>query len=154
MPTPDELIRTVTGSHPDDWVKVAEWYVNGGHDYRCVYRQDADLSIEWGMEAADELHFDWVRFPDRRVSAFFFDVLWRGGLVFRERVLLVDGARAYLPLPSPAFGPEETLEPEGHRMVLGEVVTESRLARARLLDDMVHGHTEWEGQTNFEHYWE
>lgn len=124
------------------------------HLDRKVWQADADLAVEWGLSAANDLHFDWAKWPDRSVDAVFFDILWRGQLIFRERILVVDGGRAYLPLPRVAFGPGEVgLEPRGHPMVLGEVAFVSEVARARLVDDLVHGHIGWDGASNFDHYW-
>lgn len=110
-----ELI--ITSDRETDWHNVAigsyfkevpdvdedtfEW-----HDSLIVYREDVDLSIQWGMrsrqlnhiEQAEQLWREQGRFPDPKAEAVHADVFWRGSLVDRVQLVYVDGHRALLPV--------------------------------------------------------
>lgn len=139
----------ITGSSPDDWAVVSagggayldrfEEIGSGGqshlelesHVYLAVYRPDVDLRLAWGMRQDTELTFpDWD-FPDRSISRLLVDAFWRGALVARWSVLLVDGARCYMPDPSLAVA--EVGPAQADIEVIGSTVSESRVALARLL---------------------
>lgn len=116
--TLDELIRTVTDSTPDDWevlVSGPDYHDRfiqvstqagthleiGYHGAMCVYRNDVDLRLAFGMPMDRDLSFGWT-FPDPQVTRDLVDLFWRGALVYRWSVYSVDGGRAYVPQMDPS----------------------------------------------------
>lgn len=93
----DGFELTSTGS--DGWqISEVRW-----HDGLLVYRDDVDLTIQYGMSdpqfarQTDVKIWGDVVFADPAQRVEFVDVFWRGSLVDRERVVGVDGGRAVLP---------------------------------------------------------
>lgn len=112
----DALKKMVTGSSAGDWAMLGEgplyldrfteltsegqhWLEVGGHHYLAVYRTDVNLRLAWGLELEDRLEFEGWTWPDSSISRFAVDAFWQGALVTRWTLLLVDGARSYLPDP-------------------------------------------------------
>ena len=107
----DLIIKSTT----DAWHRIEDgpsylgWHVDDGtaryefHHDVAVYRDDVNLRMAWGLSinpTGPEYHAPWAKvFTDSRVMPVFADVLWRGALVDRVRLLDVDGGRARLPEP-------------------------------------------------------
>lgn len=114
----NELQNLVIQSQPEDWhmIPAGAFFTDAPnidtgsfeqHDYLLVYREDVDLTIQWGMRARGFDHVEKAKqlwpnaaFPDPAADVYHVDAFWRGVLVDRENVVSVDGCRAYLPLGS------------------------------------------------------
>lgn len=117
----DEIRDLVTSSAPH-WAKLETgplyregWtvYSSGGesnsvprwHHEAAVYRDDVDLTLQWGMSdhgdwGDDDRSFEWARtFIDTKVRSFFVDVFWRGVLVDRYVMAHVNGGHGLVPMP-------------------------------------------------------
>jgi hypothetical protein len=67
---------------------------------RASYRPDISIGLAWCWLSNPEWHEDWIdHFDDKTASSHFVDFLYNGMLVDREVYIVVDGGRAYLPLP-------------------------------------------------------
>jgi hypothetical protein len=111
---------TNVSSQDDHWTEV------DFHNSLAIYKPDVNLRVAWGLELDDELSFnDWT-WPDPGISRFAVDAFWRGALAARWTLLLVDGARSYLP------------EPERARDGSGWTAKASKIALARLLQELAH----------------
>lgn len=88
-------VQQVSGSgHPVPWIEVQE------HDDMMVLRSDLRISIATGLPHLEDYFEDWAReFPDERARSDFIDFRFHGVPVFRTVRVLVDGARAGLPVP-------------------------------------------------------
>ena len=145
------LLRTVYDSRPDDWVAIPgpvapqylgevisgerHWLEVMGHDNRHVLKSDVRISLAIGMATSvsrdEQLQFEGIAFPDRAILGRFADVQFNGQCVHREHLILVDGGRGYLPLPSFATMPSaNSLTPE----VIGYLASSQAVAIARLAD--------------------
>ena len=83
--------------------------VTGYHETRAVLIDDVDIAIEYGMsddpfDRKKNWTEDWAPFPDKKISAEFCDIFYRGALVDRTLLAIVDGGRATLPLPTKESG--------------------------------------------------
>jgi hypothetical protein len=80
--TPDENVREET------------------HGMRAAYRPDISIGIAWGYPSNPNWREPWVEtFSDQSASSDFADFFYNGMLVAREVYIVVDGGRAYIPLP-------------------------------------------------------
>lgn len=83
----------------------SEMQVFGWHDTRWVLKHNLDIALDVGLTLnrvdADEDSFDtgWAKFPDKSVHFDLVDILYRGSVVDRVTVAVVDGSRATLPAP-------------------------------------------------------
>lgn len=76
------------------------------HGLVAVFRDDIDLTMAWGMDRdwdpdgeKRDLSFPWQKnMPDPSVSVIFGDIFYRGSLVHREFLVVVDGGRGTMPL--------------------------------------------------------
>lgn len=109
------------------------------HAMLYVNVERPEVSIAWGLELHDELRFDWPM-ADPDVSACAADILLNGVLVHRESILMVDGARAYLPHPRPWMIKTGAKDQRLGYEHVGDTATEWEMRLARLLDDLArHG---------------
>jgi hypothetical protein len=73
------------------------------HLARAAYRPDVSIGLAWGIRVEDDFRADWVQELEeplnRPAPSFIADILYNGMLVARELLVLVDGARCYLPIP-------------------------------------------------------
>ena len=113
-----DLRQLIINSEPEDWheIPAGAFFTNAPnidtgsfeqHDLLLVFRDDVDLTVQWGMRARG---FDYTtsikdlwpdaEFPDPSINVYHVDIFWRGVLVDRENLVSVDGGRAYLPLGS------------------------------------------------------
>lgn len=101
-----KLMDQVAQSHAADWVLLdhgdLDNMIDGeGNYHRAVFRGDVSLSLNWGRTRQENCSFPWTKnFPDKSASTSLVDILWENSVVFRVALVLVDGARAYLPLPA------------------------------------------------------
>jgi hypothetical protein len=78
------------------------------HHSAAVYRDDIDLTVQWGMKldaTRDRGHwaFPWAEnFMSKDVTPYWVDVFWRGSLVDRYAAVSVDGAHGLVPMPHTA----------------------------------------------------
>lgn len=148
----DEIRKTVTTSAAADWETLghgptyltwpmdsssgdAHWTEHAEPAHLAVYKADVSLRIAWGVEVDDDLKFEGITFPDKAISRFTADAFWKGSLVARWYMLLVDGGRCYLPdvkgsLADTGDGPLD-------REIVGWTATASDTALAKLLNDLV-----------------
>jgi hypothetical protein len=83
------------GGNPVPWVEIDE------HHSLMVLRSDLSISIAIGLTHLENFHEDWATgFPDQRASSCWVDFRYNGVPVLRELRVLVDGARAGLPVPT------------------------------------------------------
>lgn len=113
-----EVEKALTGSSPADWeamdLPVSE---EKAPFRRAVLKSDVDISIQWAW-VIQELEEDWVRRPLTDGSSLVVvDVGYRGGLVKRVTLALVDGGRCYLPLPDRLTKQVQTLDDRVARLV-------------------------------------
>lgn len=134
----DELMRTILQTQAADWVSIEGIYRDGHHG-RAVLRADVDVALVWGRDHNQGESWDhesWSHgFPDRKVSGFYVEVLFRGQIVHADLLLSVDGHRAALPSGS-VVGDRES-------GVVGMRATGEEIALARLVDEL-HGHSEFD----------
>jgi hypothetical protein len=105
------------------------------HEYLAVvYKRDVSLRVAWGLQLDDRLEFEGWTFSDSsdRLAV---DAFWQGALVARWTVLLVDGARSYLPEVRSAYA--KTGESARDYQRFGWIATASDIAIAWLLDLIV-----------------
>lgn len=138
----DEVTKLVTSSSPEDWAMISEgplfldrftnimsdgrdWLEADSHNYLVINKADVNLRLAWGLELDSGLHFEGWSFPDQSISQFAVDAFWQGALVARWTLLLVDGARSYLPVP------ERVADRSGWTASADEI------ALARLLQELV-----------------
>lgn len=143
--TLDAIIRTVTESKPESWHNVvcggddgpsfrdafaqidSKGPVHLAHDahvYSAVYRPDVSITMAWGLEIQHRLTEDWrSAFAARGASRFIGDIFYNGALVFRESYLVIEGARAFIPLT-------------GAR---DRSVTTIQYVLVKLIDELTHG---------------
>jgi hypothetical protein len=147
--TPEDWSVLPDGPTYHDWIsQVASsgqrWVEVDSHHSVVVYKDDVDLRLAWGLTHSLNLSFDGWSWPDKSISRLFVDVFWRGALVDRRHVLLVDGGRCYL--PNPARAHVRTGESIEDSETIGWTATKSDVALARLLQRLARpGDTEFEG---------
>ena len=152
-----DLRQLLTTSDASDWSKLDSsgplykngFVVSGGfdadadhdvnvtwHHSSAVYRDDVDLTIQWGLDLDptrgrdDQWHFSWAeKLMNSRVSPYWVDVFWRGVLVDRYALASIDGAHGLIPIPHTAGE-----EPDWY-----DVVSKRELAVAQLIDDLYGG---------------
>lgn len=111
-----ELRDRIIDTDMDDWhrVTVGPYFTDAPdidedtveqHSELLVYRHDLDITIQSGIRARGYGHVKrseqlWgeAHFPDPEAHVIFVDVFWRGVLVDREIVAVVDGGRATIPV--------------------------------------------------------
>jgi hypothetical protein len=75
------------------------------HDEQAVLKNHAGVTLAWGMEDRAVFQEEWATaFPDARASSAYVDVFYYGSRVHRESYVIVDGGRAFLPMP---YGPPD-----------------------------------------------
>jgi hypothetical protein len=136
-----ELTTMVIKSSAQDWVLAGrgplyldrftnvssqdvQWIESDSHNSLAIYKPDVNLQVAWGLELDDELLFNGWTWPDPGISRFAVDAFWQGALAARWTLLLVDGARSYLPDPQRAS--------DGS----GWTAKTSEIALARLLQEL------------------
>lgn len=117
--TLEELLETIAESSTDEWWHEACWGAHSGPSYRdhleeesehlitvkshsdiAVYKPDISITIAWGLDCMETFKAEWVKkWYDSSASSSFVDVFYNNALVYRERYVTVDGARANLPIP-------------------------------------------------------
>ena len=117
----EQMVEILTRSDRDDWSVIVAWGHGSGPSYRthldrtdledshhtvAVYKPDLSVTLAWGMTINDNFLEPWANgFPDPRARGNIADVFYNSALVLREHYVVVDGGRAYLPMPD-----TETLE--------------------------------------------
>ncbi|HVB45176.1 MAG TPA: hypothetical protein VNF47_21070 [Streptosporangiaceae bacterium] len=163
----DELRKTILASSPQDWAKVEggdpfflsapedhhkgdgqHWTETRSHVHMATYRADVDLRIAWGLPVAEGLAFEGMLFPDKSIERRLVDGLWRGALVTRWTVLLVDGGRMYLPEPGREGVQSGEMPGEGYEHIAWTAKA-SEIALARLINGLANP---WAAE--FDHYLE
>lgn len=108
MPSLADLQRTVMNSHPSDWNSFETelgMYDDpddpGSVQRVAVYEDDVELRIEQGSRAVKNFTEDWTEgFPDNRNNtSYSFWLVYGGSPVDHEVIVLVDGGRAWIPVP-------------------------------------------------------
>lgn len=108
-----------------------------------VYRDDVDLTIQWGLPARRLRHVTTARqlwdehgaFPDPSARTELADIFWRGNLVDRVELAVVDGGRATLPVgSSQVIGYDHSRSAEEQEIRRVYWATQFQVAVARLLD--------------------
>jgi hypothetical protein len=150
-----DLCALITGSTTDQWTVLRNgplfldsfdhvsgqggtWLEVEGPTSLAVWRDDVDLRLAWGMTMDTKLNFGdrWV-WPDLQIDRVLVDALWRGALVARWTVLLVDGSRCYLPEPDRAY--VRTGEGLMDQQEFASTMLDSEIRLARLLHSLGGG---------------
>lgn len=135
-----ELMDRVTQATAEHWVGVDIDATADGHESLAVLKEDVAISVAWGaphMQGESWDHEPWSHvFPDRKVRGYYADVRWHGQPLYRALVLSVDGGRAYLPAGRPVTEPDKG--------IVGMRATVVEAALARLVDELSHGHSEFD----------
>jgi hypothetical protein len=98
------------------------------HANIAVLIDDVDISIAWGYDPDESLssdrgpELDFSDFlpslPDKTVHRMYADVFYSGSLVDRELLVVADGGRYYVPIPTTRYPKQKSLtdfsEPEHH----------------------------------------
>jgi hypothetical protein len=112
-------LNTITDSDPQEWLSVHrpvflqdhQFGTAGGvsgvldiQEHHAVFtlKSDLSISIATGLpwDSGREFQEDWAMgFPDKRATADYLDLCWNGRPIYRAIRVLVDGARAGLPVP-------------------------------------------------------
>src|SRR5262249_43660061 len=107
-----EIIDAVVGSDVRDWRVVEGDHAlgseaddgEGGRSYHslAVYRAEPAVSLVWGLtENPNFREIEWANnFADPSAKSAWFDIRYNGVPVLRELLVVVDGGRCYLPMPS------------------------------------------------------
>jgi hypothetical protein len=114
----DDFLNTVQASNVGDWTTVhspsflqhleqtsssdgSRWLEVEGHHTVFSYKEDLRISIAFGLSHRENFQEPWTKnFPDPSASSVWIDFLYNGRPVLRSLMVLVDGARCGLPLPS------------------------------------------------------
>jgi hypothetical protein len=120
----NELLDTVMSSDADDWHKIVCWGSTSGPSYKdqftfwekrdkaenfldveshsevAIFIPDISISLAFGLKRSDKFQEKWANsFPDPDASSSYVDIFYNNALVFRTFYVVVDGGRAYLPVP-------------------------------------------------------
>lgn len=134
----DIITGTYFSEVPDVDNDTFEW-----HQSMIVYKEDVDLSIQWGMDArgmdhvktADQIWREHGHFPDMEARVELADVFWRGALVDRVQLVVVDGGRALLPIGDQrALNFDHAAAPGNQEIKWEYSATHFEIGVARLLD--------------------
>jgi hypothetical protein len=123
--TLEELLNEITSSEPEDWHTIGCFGSGAGPSYRnkltffnvyegqpnilfsdshttvAVYKPNLSITMAWGLECSKEFKEEWAtKFPDPSASVDFVDIFYNSALVYRDYYVVVDGGRAYLPMPN------------------------------------------------------
>jgi hypothetical protein len=148
----DELTKMIIDSSPHDWELLGDgplyldrlgevtgdgqhWVEVDSHHYLAVYKPDISLRLAWGLKLEGQLSFEGWTWPDPSISRHAVDAFWQGALVARWTILIVDGARSYLPDPERAYVKTDDTS-RGYETV-GWTAKASEITIARLLDGIV-----------------
>lgn len=113
------------------------------HGELLVFVPDVDLTIQAGMRARGRDHIedatslwgDVVPFADPTVRVEYVDVFWRGVLVDRSELVVVDGGRAVIPLGSQqVLNWTDHSEPAPDKFEFSYSATTYEAALARVVD--------------------
>lgn len=133
------IVGTYFTEVPDVDNDTFEW-----HSSMIVYKNDVDLTIQWGMDArgkdhiktADQLWREHGAFPDPAARVGLADVFWRGSLVDRIEYVVVDGGRALLPIGDQrALNYDHSLLPGDQEIEWEYSATAWEVGLVRLLSD-------------------
>lgn len=137
----DDWHDVVVGSYfkdvPDVDKDTFEW-----HDSLIVYRDNVDLTIQWGMRSrrlshvtkAEDLFHDRAHFPDPEATTIHADIFWAGSLIDRVELVYVDGGRGLLPVGAEKALNFDLKAPRPQNIEWEISATRFELAIARLLD--------------------
>lgn len=113
----EALISLILDSNPSDWSTISSgptfrdqlrdvsnnkdrWTEINSHHTIAVYKPDISISLGFGMDWKEKFDEPWAKkFPDPEASSELIDVYYYGALVYRDISIIVDGGRAYLPMP-------------------------------------------------------
>lgn len=150
----DDIRRMITGSSASAWHQVSgthlfiyglgearsadeHWVTVDYHHSLAVYTADVSLRLAYGLEEDQELHFDGITFPDKKITRSFADAFWQGALVTRWTYLVVDGGRCYLPEIEAVYdGRDEHPHDYSKWELRGYSAHASDVAVTRLLNDL------------------
>ncbi len=129
----DEICEVITTSLPEDWASLwgKPFFLDGhkdeAHLHLAVHRAHVDLRLAWGLPLPDKISAwgpPWSKRETLRVLA---EAFWRGSLVARWHLLLVDDSKCYLPDPQ-----DWIVDPSVE--AIGMTVSSSEVAVARLVE--------------------
>jgi hypothetical protein len=138
----DEILGIVRTSGADEWsvlTPIQLGSADDGPEYLAHYVSDLDIGLAWGADpnrgesSGDDGWAAWSTFPDRRVSGYWAEVLWRGTPVHRELFVAADGHRVYLPAPTPVNDHADSAPGD-----TTWIVTEVQIPLPRLLNGIQH----------------
>lgn len=115
-------------------------HVIGEHHSHAVCREDASLTMSWGLDMhedryAEKLHFDWAeKFVNSTVRAFWVDFFWNNALIDRVELCSIDGAHGLIPFPS--YGLEVTDFEESVAFLVYELEGTKEGSPGRYLDEI------------------
>lgn len=119
-----DLMKTIVESDETDWHKINCWGAGSGPSYKhrlevstgpgdrwdldvpshgeiAVFKPDVSITMAWGFPSNDDYQEEWTQsFPDEKAKSDLVDIFYNNALVFRDRYVVVDGGRAYLPIPN------------------------------------------------------
>jgi hypothetical protein len=119
----NKLLKRIVETQPSDWRRLGPWGSSVGslpecrvvckecgagavllpsrsHDEHAVLKNHIAVTLAWGMDDKANFQEDWATaFPDARASSAFVDVFYNGSRVYRDSYVIVDGGRAFLPMP-------------------------------------------------------
>ncbi|MAP34713.1 MAG: hypothetical protein CME75_02755 [Halomonas sp.] len=96
----EELQKIIARSNP-----ISDWHTNeqfSENEHIAVYRKDPSIKLVRYTDAVVEgFQEDWLDglYPDPRASSYNVSIQYNGNEVMKRIILLVDGARVFLPLP-------------------------------------------------------
>jgi len=95
-----ELMKIISRSHPiDDWHNNEQFTEK---QHIAVYRKDPRLKIVRYTDAInDDFREQWLKnlYPDPKAQSFQISIQFYGNELITRIILLVDGGRAFIPLP-------------------------------------------------------
>lgn len=153
----DEIRSAIIASSPEDWTEVEgdfplflgspedhhatapdqHWTETRSHVHLATFKADVDLRIAWGLPVAEKLTFEGMLFPDKDIERRLVDGFWRGALVTRWTLLLVDGGRMYLPEPGREGVQSGEMPGEGYEHIAWTAKA-SEIALARLVNGLAN----------------
>jgi hypothetical protein len=138
-----QLLEIVTHSSWEEWMVSFTAHRLGAHPYHAAFREDVRVGLDWGAPISEKFTTVWTRrFPDEEASSHYVEATYGGTVAFQSALALVDGGRAYLPLPMPIG---DSSDPASDPAVFG--VWPWQVDLARLIDSLAGG-------TEFESYFE
>lgn len=128
MPSLPKVLQMVDESEPGDWRKFEpEWGLPRQvewSDQTWVYEHDVELRIELGETMVKDFHAEWTDvFPSTTdESSHAFWIVYGRSPIERVSMVLVDGARTYIPFPDGRHDTEDGLSISRHQDAVASIV--------------------------------